>query len=253
MTTTEWAKATSATTAATSSASFVHPEGFESTLSSPTMASSLSEEVTPTPDIIGPTIIAAEPMLTALNGEDDYDLDLDALARELGLDDSASPQVAETIVPPPDQTESEEEKAERLRKRLEETAEKRADIMNRFSKWEVDLRDLIKTRKKSLRKALVTMRKAAAVELKEDKEVRDAIKDLTTEAEKYLKRAGAYMRALKKEGKADAVKVDLWDKVIERVDGKFSDQLEHTEHVLEVWHMHFLDQETQEVHVFASS
>lgn len=224
-------------------------EGFES---SSTVASSLSEEVTTIPDITGPSIIVAEPTLTPLEGEGDDDLDLDEFARELGLDDSTSPQAAEAIFPPPVKTESDEEKAERVRKQLEETAEKRADIMNRFSKWEADLHKLIEAKKKSLREALVTMREAAVVELKENKGIRDAINELAAEAEKYLKRAGAYLKALKKEEKTDAVKVDLWDKVVQRVDDKFGDQLRNTESVLKVWHMHVLDQETQEVHSFIS-
>jgi hypothetical protein len=238
---TEWAETASAFPSSPSS------KRSEVCEPSSTVASSLSEEATPTPDITGPSIIVAEPTLTPFEGEGDDDLDLDEFARELGLDDSASPQVAEAILPPPVETESDEEKAERVRKQLQQTAEKRADIMNRFSKWEADLHELIKAKEKSLRKALVTMRKAAVVELKENKGVRDAINELTAEAEKYLKRAGAYLKALKKEGKTDAVKVDLWDKVVQRVDGKFGDQLKDTESALKVWHMHVLDQETQEV------
>jgi hypothetical protein len=245
-----WAETASASKTAASSATSTS-DVYESTPSSSTVASSLSEDVTPTPDITGPSIILTEPTLTPFDGEGDDDLDLDELARELGLDDSASPQAAEAIVPPPAETESEEEKTERLRKRLEETAEKRADIMNRFSKWEADLQELVKARKNSLRSVIVTIREAAVVELKENKGIKDAIEHLSAEAEKYLKRAGAYLRALKKEGKTDAVKVDLWDKVIERVDGKFSDQLKDTEGVLEVRRIDVLEQETQEVHTSA--
>ena len=245
---TEWTEPASPIESTVSSASSDRSQDFEFRTSSST-ATSLSEDVTQIPDITGPSLIIPEPFPTTHEGEVEDDLDLDEFARELGLDDSASAQAAETVVPPPVQTESEEEKADRLRKRLEETAAKRADIMSRCSNWESDLRELIKTSKKSLRKTLVAMRKAATVELKESKKVRGAIEELMAEAEKYLKGAAAYLKTLKKEGKTNTIKVNLWDKVIDKVDGKFNDRLKDTEGVLKMWHMHILDQEVQEVDI----
>jgi len=94
--------------------------------------------------------------------------DLDEFARELGLDDTVTATVTdETIVPPSLKIRNRGRKAERKRLKEIETAENRADIETRHSKWEADLKELIIAKRKNLRKALVAIRKPAAVELKE--------------------------------------------------------------------------------------
>lgn len=203
--------------------------------------------------ITGPSQIVIDPIPTptvipAVEEAVDAEIDLDEFARDLGLDESTDPTLsigltpAETLIP----EETEEEKAERIRQRNVETAKKRASIEKRHSKWETDLHELIKSQKKSLRKALVAIRKPAAAELKSSETIRAAVDGLTAEGEKYLKGAEAYLKTLKKEQKG-TVKVGLWDKVVEKVDGKFQDRLKETESVVNGWYIVVLDQEAQEV------
>jgi hypothetical protein len=189
----------SATESKVTSVSSVVSEVVESTL--PTTASSIttsspSEEVTPSLDITGPSLVTHEPISTLLKAPDEADIDLEEFARDLGLDDPDIVEAEETVVPPPVETESEEEKAEKQRQKEIRTAEQRADITRRHTKWEADLQELVKSMKKSLRKALVAIRKPAAIELKENKQIRAAINGVAAEAEKNLKGAEIYLKTL---------------------------------------------------------
>ena len=220
-------------------------ESTSSAIISSAIPSYLSEEVTlPSSDITGPSLITDEPAPTSLEAADEAAIDLDAFAQELGLDD-LEPTVDD--IPPPMETESEEEIAERNRKKEIETAEARAAIMKRHSKWEADLKDLIKAKKKSLRKMLVAIRKPAAIELKESKQIRAAIDGMVTESEKYIKGAGAYLKTLTTESNKDATKIALWDKLIDKVDAKFRDRVTEMENVVNGWHMDVLNREALEV------
>jgi hypothetical protein len=220
-------------------------ESTSSAIISSAAPSYLSEEVNlPSPDITGPSLITDEPAPTSLEAADEAGIDLDAFARELGLDD-LEPTVDD--IPPPMETESEEEIAERKRKKEIETAEARAAIMKRHSKWEADLKDLVKAKKKSLRKVLVAIRKPAAIELKENRQIRAAIDGVVAESEKYIKGAEAYLKTLTTEGNKDATKMALWDKLVDKVDAKFRDRVTEMENVVNGWHMNVLNQETLEV------
>lgn len=211
-------------------------------------SSSSSEEVVPSSDITGPSLTVNEPAPTPLEVVDEADIDLDEFARELGLDDIVTATVTdETIVPPPLETETEEEKAERKRLKEIETAENRADIETRHSKWEADLKELIIAKRKSLRKALVAIRKPAAVELKENKEIRSAVDGLAAESEKYLKGAEAYLKTLKLEGKQNAAKITQWDKLIGKVEAKFQDRSKGIDDIVNAWYTNVLNKEGQEV------
>jgi hypothetical protein len=210
------------------------------------VTSSPSDIVITPPDITDPSL-GNKPAPTALEVADEADIDLEEFARELGLDDDTVTEVDETIVPPPVETESEEEKAEKRRLKVIETAAKRSEIVGRHSKWEVDLQDLVKTKKKSLRKALVAIRKPAAVQLKESKEVRTAMDGLVADSEKHLKGAEAYLKTLNLERKESASKIVIWDKVISKVDAKFRNRLKEIDDMVNGWYTLILNQETQEV------
>lgn len=168
---------------------------------------------------------------------------------DLGLDadfldlEPSEVQTAEPVVV----TESEEEKAEKLRLRKEETARKRADITGRHTKWETALDEQIAKNKKELRRALVTIRKTATSELKEHAAIRKEIEDLVEDAEKYLKGAERYMSTLKKESRSSDEKRIIWERVVEKVDKKFADRLAQTEVLVNGWYAEVVERETDEV------
>ena len=212
-----------------------------------------SSEATPSLDVTDPFSITNEPTPTPIetvDEADEVDIDLDEFTRELGFDEPGTMETTETIdhpPEPPEVTESEEEKAERERQEEIKTATKRADIENRHTQWEMKLKELVRTKKKSLRKALVAIRKLAAVELKENKEIRAEVDGVAAEAEKYLKGAEAYLKSLRRESKSDAVKDSLWHNLLGKVDAKFRERLTAMDQVVNDWYGNVLAKEVGEV------
>lgn len=178
------------------------------------------------------------------------DIDLDAFAAELGLDDidldaTDSTSGTPTAASSPEVTETEEQKA----KRLQETAEKRADIETRHGKWEDEQAVLIEESKRSLRRALVALRKTATTELKESVEIRAEIESFVARAEDLLKGAEKYLQTLGKEQRTDDEKRQLLERVLSKVQDKFTDRLGETEAVLNGWYAPWLDKELAEVSI----
>lgn len=163
-----------------------------------------------------------------LSGNND-EIDMDAFYAELGLDEplNASNNSQEQFVPL--STESEEELAEQRRLKAEETARKRADIELRHVKWEAELQAQIKQSTAELHSRLRSLREAGAAELSSSVEVRHAIDGLASEAEKYIKGAEIYLKNLKGENRKREEKLALWDRVVEKVAGKFTERLSATE------------------------
>ncbi|THH12437.1 hypothetical protein EW146_g7696 [Bondarzewia mesenterica] len=187
------------------------------------------------------------PAPTASKDPDDFDID--AFAADLGLDvdHNDSAPGAEEAEQVQEHVETEEEKAERLRIKKEQVAEKRRDIMKRHAQWEDDLERLIKDKKKTLRKTLVALRKAAVAEVKSSDEIKGSIEGLVEEAEKYLKGAEAYFKNLKKDSRKQQDKGALWRKVVDKVDAKFFDRLQETEEVVNGWYGTVVNKEEEEV------
>lgn len=187
----------------------------------------------------------------AEESEDDF---LAKFYAELGLDqdllnEKEDASEAEDAAPAAE-TETEEEKAEKLRRHKEEIAKKRADITGRHANWEKQLEERISQNRKALRKALVASRKAAVQELKENADIRREVEGLVEEAEKYLKGAEKYMGNLKRESRSDDEKRTIWNRVIEKVDKKFTERLMQTETVVNGWYLKVIEQEVQEVRIF---
>lgn len=184
---------------------------------------------------------------------DEESIDLDAFYADLGLnleddtdtDKAADADDAETV--PVRHEESEEEKAERLRLRAIETAKKRADITGRHSKWERDLEELIKNKRKELRKNLVTLRKGAVTELKNNADIRAQIEELVTETEKFLRGAEVYLKNMKKEKKTDEEKTGLWERIVKKIEEKFELKMNEVEGTVNSWYKEILNQEVAEV------
>ena len=175
------------------------------------------------------------------------EIDMDAFYAELGLDEplGASTNSQQIFVPPP--TESEEELAEQQRLKAEETARKRADIELRHVKWEAELQTQMKQSIAELRSRLRTLREAGAAELSSSAEVRHTIDELASEAEKYIKGAEIYLKNLKGENRKREEKFALWDRVVEKVAGKFTERLSATESAVFELYSSLRDLELREV------
>lgn len=131
-----------------------------------------------------------------------------------------------------------------MRLKAEETARKRADIEACHSKWETELRSQMQTGLSTLKGRLVAIRSAAAAELAEAPDIRDAIENLVA---KYIKGAEIYLRNLRAESRKNDEKTPLWERVVEKVGVKFSERLGVVEAVVNTWYSAILDQELREV------
>ncbi|OBZ74226.1 hypothetical protein A0H81_05953 [Grifola frondosa] len=198
-------------------------------------------------------IASGAPSVTSIVGaphvREASDLDLDDFYAELGLGDDLFSESSGTESTPaaPVETETEQQREERLRLRRIETEKKRADIETRHTKWEQELTERIAANKKVLRKALVSLRKAAVAELKDSVEIRKDIDGLVEEAEKLLRGAEKYMATLQRESRKEEEKKIVWDKVVDKVDAKFTEKLHQTEAVVNGWYLEVVDRELAEV------
>ena len=177
------------------------------------------------------------------------DVDLDAFYADIGLDDGGpEPEEVSELEHATEDPPLNEEQLEELRlKKVAETAKKRQDIMGRHSKWEEKLDKTINEQKKSLRRILVAMRKAAIQEFKTSTDVNSSIDQLVENADKLLKGAEAYLANLLKESRPLDEKVALWTKVLAKVDAKFTSYLRHIEDVVDRWYVSHLEREREQV------
>lgn len=202
-----------------------------------TVSSSAVETVTSTPSP-APSQKAAS----------DDDLDLDAFYAELGLDEDGAPTSTDEA-PIAEETESEEEIAERKRQRDIKTAKKRADLDVRHKEWERQVEESVVTNGNALKKALVAVRKTAAAELKANVEIRKEIESLEEDAEKYLRGAEKYLANLKREPRREDEKKTMWTRVLDKVDEKFDQRLSQADEVVNGWYQGVLNKEMEEVRI----
>jgi len=202
------------------------------------------------PPVEGSTpILATTPSPTpAILEPLDEDVDLETFYADIGLNDQEPGEEGPEGDVHGEIPSLDEEQLEELRlKELEKTAEKRRDITSRHTKWEEKLDNLIKEKKKSFRKALVALRKAAVQELGTNNDVQSAIEQLVENAEKFLKGAEAYLNNLKAESRPTDEKVTSWTTVLTKVDSKFAEHLRNAEDVVNKWYTTHLEKELQEV------
>ena len=191
---------------------------------------------------------AASASVPPANSRADDEIDFDAFYAELGLEEPlGNPGGSEESGPPSPPADTEEERAERLRLKAEETARKRADIEARQAKCEAELQAQMERSTSQLQSRLGNLRAAAAAELASSPDVRSSIEELVNEAEKYLKGAEIYLKNLKGESRRSDEKLALWDRVADRVNDKFNERLLATEGVVSAWYRIVLDKELQEV------
>lgn len=230
----------------------IPPASVAATAVSSSSAPPASDEPTNTPASVTPSkisVAAASATVPPVKSRGDDEIDFDAFYAELGLDEPlGTPGGSEyNSSPPSPPAETEEEQAERLRLKAEETARKRADIEARQAKWEAELRAQMERSISQLQTRLGDLRAAAAAELASSADVRGSIEELDSEAEKYLKGAEIYLKNLKGESRRSDEKLALWDRVADRVNDKFSERLLATEGVVNGWYRIVLDKELQEV------
>ncbi|KIK97344.1 hypothetical protein PAXRUDRAFT_232341 [Paxillus rubicundulus Ve08.2h10] len=195
-------------------------------------------------------VASASPTTTLTHSSTHDEIDIDAFYAELGLNeplDNASTLNGHNSILPSPPAETEEEKAERLRLKAEETARKRANIEVRHAKWEAELRVQMERSTAQLQSRLSSLRESAAADLASSVDVRNSIEELVTEAEKYIKGTEIYLRNLKGENRKSDEKLALWDRVVEKVGDKFTEHLLTTQRVVNDWYGVVLDKELHEV------
>ncbi|KAF8552862.1 hypothetical protein OG21DRAFT_1498096 [Imleria badia] len=222
-------------------------------VSSSSSAPPASDEPTNTPASVTPpkiSVAAASATVPPVKSHSDDEIDFDAFYAELGLDEPlGNPGGSEehNSSPPNAPAETEEERAERVRLKAEETVRKRADIETRQAKWEAELRAQMERSTSQLQSRLGDLRTAAAAELASSADVHGSIDELVSEAEKYLKGADIYLKNLKGESRRSDEKLAVWDRVADRVNDRFHERLSATERVVNAWYGIILDKELQEV------
>ncbi|KII87285.1 hypothetical protein PLICRDRAFT_42929 [Plicaturopsis crispa FD-325 SS-3] len=243
--------------AVVSSVSSLASEAIETASSA---VSSVTDEASST--VLAVTGPSSTPPAVPSAAAHDEEIDLEQFYADLGLDESESDD-SEPPPPPPQQVETDEEKKARLEAEAIATAEKRAEITSRHTKWEEDLAAFVKTKKKELRKNLVAMRKTAAAELKVNPEIRAAVETLAGDGEKFIKGAEKYLERAKKtktDGQKDLDDVEVWHRVITKVEARFEDRVQSVTEAVDSWYAGHRDQEmrtvqglTVEVREFASA
>ena len=222
-------------------------EAFSETISSPVKSIPVKAH-TPVGESVSLPMTAPSSAPAILRPLDD-DVDLEAFYEDIEFsEEEPELEIQEEDVADTENPELDEEQLEERRlQELAKTAEKRRNIISRHAKWEEKLEIAIKENKKSLRKALVALRKAAVQDLKTNKDVQSAIEQLVENAEKFLKGAEAYLNKLKTESQTTDEKATLWTKVLAKIDTKFAEHLRRTEDVVNGWLTKHLEKEIQEV------
>ncbi|KAG5219470.1 hypothetical protein IMY05_C4882000200 [Salix suchowensis] len=191
-------------------------------------------------------------------------MDLDEFLANLGLgqdlpvDSPASAEPAsstDTKTNPADMDEEE---------RREYMVAKRLDITSRHSRWESEVESLIEAKTTEVTQKVLKLREDGVHKvLEKDSSVQIRAEDMVKEGERLLKGVGSWVAAHKDapyaqkfEVNADLQKekdrdMDLFDKLVGKVQEKFRDKVDEIEDEVRVWYMGVRDAEIQEVSRFA--
>lgn len=207
----------------------------------------------------------------------DEDADgLDELLRDLGLSgtkEHEDPSLTDESETPEEKPLTPEE-LERLKK--EKTARDRAEITARHAKWAEEIDELIKLRKKTVRKMLVRVRKGSVKSLWDKSPEPEPVDEVTTEedvqkmrfidgdrasllldnlateGDKLLKGLEAYLRKEEKSIKSTGTegmdeRIKKWDTFLEKVEEKYSESSEAMRDKVHRWFLQVRDIEIRDV------
>lgn len=149
--------------------------------------------------------------------------------------------------------------------RREYMAAKRLDITSRHSRWESEVESLIEAKTTEVTQKVLKLREDGVHKvLEKDSSVQIRAEDMVKEGERLLKGIGSWVAAhkdapyaKKPEVNADLQKekdrdMDLFDKLVGKVQEKFRDKVGEIEDEVRVWYMGVRDAEIQEVSRFPS-
>lgn len=200
-----------------------------------------------------PSIVASSQGQTELDSDIDSDPDLD-LFNELGLtEEFLEGNENNEAKTQEEEEETEEQREEEARRRREQNAIDRANVVKRHTEWEQKVEALIEESKETLRKSLVGIRKAAVTELKDNVQIKTEVGSLIEDAEKFLRGAEKYLSNLQNESRKPEEKRAVWERVVSKLEQKFSDRLRQTEGVVNGWYHSILGKEAEEVNTLTEA
>ncbi|CCO29238.1 hypothetical protein BN14_03243 [Rhizoctonia solani AG-1 IB] len=241
-------------TSGTEAATPTHASTTETTVAEPTAITANPAAITPDGPIIpegpiipdGPVIPevpvvpdAPEPVAAATPEIDDLDAWVESLRSE-----KPAPPTPESE-PQPVVELTEEELAEQKRLKAKATAEKRADIESRHAQFEQDLRTLGQSAAEDLETFLSAVRSVAAADL--SRRAKEHIDTLNKEADKGLKGTDAYLQKLKHTPQGGAIKIGMFDNLVEKVEKKFLETAQDVSSTISGWWSEMHEEEQKEV------
>ncbi|KAG8854588.1 hypothetical protein FRB96_007458 [Tulasnella sp. 330] len=209
----------------------------------PTVSESLIEdEVTLTSDL-------PDQSTASIVESSEEDADLEAFLFELEADTRAAQAAAEPKAPHPTDTEDPEEVERRRVQRDIDTANKRADIMERHANWERQLQLLSDARFEAFPETLELIRAQEVSELANAKHADTLAKD----ADKSLKNVDAFGRKLASEdGKTLDSKVVLLEGIVNKVQKRFDDGATAISGQVDIWVQNARQKESDEIERLAT-
>ncbi|CAE6381651.1 unnamed protein product [Rhizoctonia solani] len=195
----------------------------------------------------GPIIPDAPEPVAAPTPE--IDDDLDAWIESLRSEKPATP----TPEPEPQRVVelTEEEVAEQKRLKAKATAEKRADIESRHAQFEQELRTLGHSATEELETFLSAVRNVAAADL--GRRAKEHIDTLNKEADKGLKGTDAYLQKLKYTPEGGAIKIAMFDSLVEKVEKKFLETAQDVSNTVSGWWSEMHEEEQKEANTAANA
>ncbi|CAE6473451.1 unnamed protein product [Rhizoctonia solani] len=195
----------------------------------------------------GPIIPDAPEPVAAATPETDDDLDawIESLRSEKPAPPTPEPEPQRVAEP------TEEELAEQKRLKAKATAEKRAEIESRHAKFEEDLRSLGQSAVEDLETFLSAVRSVAAGDL--NRRAKDHIGTLNKEAEKGLKGIDAYLQKLKHTAEGGAIKIAMFDDVVQKVEKKFLETAQNVSNIVSGWWSEMHEEEQKEANTAAGA
>ncbi|KAF4569838.1 hypothetical protein EYR36_009639 [Pleurotus pulmonarius] len=237
-----------------------------------TPSPSSPSDVYPTPSSIPPELpldpdgfMDLDEFLANLGLDQDLPVDSPASADPPSSADAveSTPSASAVSQPAPKKTNPADMDEEERREYMDA---KRLDITSRHSRWESEVESLIEAKTTEVTQKVLKLREDGVhTVLEKDSAVQVRAEDMVKEGERLLKGIGSWVAAhkdapyaQKSEVNADLQKekdrdMDLFDKLVGKVQEKFRDKVGEIEDEVRVWYMGVRDAEIQEVSLSQSS